>query len=83
VLGVKLVRLLVKVPGSVPSLVLLPDMVGPVLVPQTTPLSVRLAPPSLLMTPPLLAVVKVIEETEVVLLNVGTTAVVVKLTSAP
>ena len=61
-------------PVPVPLLVLLPDMVGPLLGPQTTPLAVTLAPPSLLITPPLLAVVGFIEEIEVVLLKVGTTA---------
>ena len=49
-------------------------MVGLVLVPQAKPLAVTLDPPSLLITPPLLAVVPVIEEAAVVLLKVGTTA---------
>ena len=60
------VMLLVKLPVSVPSLVLLLEMVGLEVVPQHTPRAVTLAPPSELMFPPLVAVVWVIELAEVV-----------------
>jgi hypothetical protein len=63
---------------------LLSDIIGPVLVLQTTPLAVTLAPLSVRKFPPLLAVVTAIEETEVVVDKRGTpTEAVSKLTSAP
>ena len=59
--------LLVKLPVPVPSVVLVVKaIVGFWLVLQTTPLAVIAPPPSLLMLPPLLALVEVIDETVVV-----------------
>ena len=60
-------RLLLKLPLPVPSLVLvLSAIVGFWLVLQTTPRAVMLPPPSELMVPPLLAVVDVIADAAVV-----------------
>ena len=57
----------VKEPVPVPSVVLvLKDTVGPVLVDQTTPRAVIVAPPSDVILPPLLASVEVIEPIDVV-----------------
>ncbi len=49
--------LLTKVPVPVPSLVLLPAMVGLAVVAQHTPRAVIAPPPSAVMVPPLVAVV--------------------------
>ena len=51
--------LLVNVPIPVPSVVWLPVAIGVVLVLQHTPLAVILAPPSLVILPPLIAVINV------------------------
>ena len=81
----KPVRLLVKVPVPVPFTVLVLRLavgLGEVL--QHTPLAVIVAPPSELTVPPLMAVVRVIPETAVVL-TLGTTKgeVVVNRISLP
>ena len=55
--GVKPVRLLVKLPVPVPSLVVLSAVVGLTLVDQHTPLAVTAAPPLSLTFPPKTAVV--------------------------
>ena len=69
----------VKEPVPVPSVVLvLKDTVGPVLVDQTTPRAVIVAPPSDVMLPPLLASVEVIEPIDVVA-KVATNAFTVML----
>ena len=74
---------LVNAPVSVPSVVLLFVIVGFADVLQQTPLAVTDAPPSLVMFPPLVAAVCVIEDTAVVV-SVGTVAgFVVKLISFP
>ncbi len=60
--------LLVKVPVPIPLFVLVVNaIVGFWFVLQTTPLAVIAAPPSLVILPPLLAVVEVIEEGVVVI----------------
>jgi hypothetical protein len=77
--------LLVKLPIPVPSVVLLLVVVAFGEVFQHTPRTVTEAPPSLVMFPPLLAVVVVIEVIAVVV-RVGTTGaavLVVKLSSFP
>ena len=77
--------LLVKLPEPVPSEVLLLLVVGPELVFQQIPRAVTEAPPSLVIFPPLVAVVWVIDVIAVVV-SVGTTGVdgfVVKVTSFP
>lgn len=53
-------------PVPVPSLVLLFKIVGEVEVLQQTPRDVTAAPPSLVIVPPLIALVKVIEVIELV-----------------
>jgi hypothetical protein len=58
-------------------------VVGFVAVPQTTPLAVTADPPSVVMFPPLVAVVPVMELAAVVAVRVGATASVVKLISVP
>ena len=73
---------LVKVPVPVPSVVWLSDVVGLAEVLQQTPLAVTAAPPASATFPPLDAVVEVILEIAVVV-TVGTTAFVVKVTSFP
>ncbi len=80
--GIKLVIELVKVPVPVPSVVWLPDVVGLAEVLQHTPLAVTAAPPASVTFPPLAAVVAVMSETAVVV-TVGATAFVVKVTSFP
>jgi len=83
VLAVKPVRELVKLPVPVPSVVLvLNEIVGFADVLQHTPRAVTVAPPSLVILPPLVAVVLVIEDAAVVVRvgTTGATALVVKLT---
>jgi hypothetical protein len=58
--------LLTKLPVPVPSDVLLFAIVGPVEILQQTPRTVTEAPPSLVMLPPLVAVVEVMEVIAVV-----------------
>ena len=84
-LPVRPVRLLVKVPEPVPSLVLVAKaIVGAVVVPQQTPLAVTALVPILVTLPPLVAVVLNIALAAVVAARVGKgLAVVVKLTSVP
>jgi hypothetical protein len=67
VLGIRPVRLLVKDPVPAPLLVVLFAVVGLGLVLQHTPRAVMAEPPSLLMLPPLLAVVAVMALAAVVL----------------
>jgi hypothetical protein len=67
---------LVKVPVPVPSEVLLFAIVGPVAVPQQTPLAVTGDPPSEVMLPPLLKLLAVIRVASIVV-NVGPRASVV------
>jgi hypothetical protein len=74
--------LLTKLPVPVPSDVLLFAIVGPVEILQQTPRTVTEAPPSLVMLPPLLAVVAVTEVIAVVV-RAGVTALVAKLSSFP
>ena len=70
--AVKPVIELVKVPVPEPFTVLVVNAtVGLVVIPQTTPRAVTLAPPSGVTLPPLLAVVPVTEDTTVVLI-IGT-----------
>ena len=78
-LGLRPVILLVKVPVSVPSVVLLFDVVGLADVFQHTPLAVSDAPPSDVTFPPLEAVVPVMEEAAVVVTAGMLTAEVVKV----
>ena len=83
VLAVKPVRELVKLPVPEPSVVLvLNEIVGFVDVLQQTPREVTDAPPSLVILPPLVAVVCVIVVTAVVerVGTTGATVLVVKLT---
>ena len=69
VFGVKLVKFEVNEPVPVPSIVLVERaMVGFVLVDQTTPLAVMVAPPSAVMLPPDVAEVLVINEMPVVVI---------------
>jgi hypothetical protein len=77
------VRLLVKVPVPVPSVVLESVMVGFAAVAQQVPLAVIVPPPSEMIFPPETAVVKVIEETTVVVRVATTIRVVVNVTSFP
>ena len=74
--------LLVNEPVPVPFVVLELETVGLWLVLQHIPLAVTAAPPSLVIFPPPVAVVEVIEEAAVVV-RVGSTAKVVKLTWLP
>ena len=67
---------LVKVPVPVPSEVLLFAIVGPVVVPQQTPLAVTGDPPSEVMLPPLLKLLAVIR-VALLVVNVGNRASVV------
>ncbi len=76
-------RLLVKVPVPVPSVVLLLAVVGFAEVLQQTPLAVTAAPPSAVTFPPLVAVVWVILVTEVVVRVGRPFARVVKVTWLP
>lgn len=71
--------MLVKVPVPVPSVVLLPAVVGVEVVAQQTPQAVTVAPPSLEITPPEEAVVAVTLEIAVVV-TVGIVAMVVTVT---
>jgi len=82
-LAVSPVRLLVNAPVPVPSVVLvLNEIVGFADVLQHTPRAVTDAPPSLVILPPLVAVVLVIEDAAVVVRvgTTGATVLVVKLT---
>jgi hypothetical protein len=76
------VRLLVKLPIPVPSVVWLPLMVGFCEVLQHTPRAVMAEPPSAVTLPPVVAEVDVMLLAAVVV-TVGTTEGVVKLTCAP
>jgi hypothetical protein len=58
-------------------------IVGLVAVPHTIPLAVTADPPSVVIFPPLVAVVAAMELASVVAARVGATASVVKLVSAP
>ena len=75
--------MLVKLPDPVPSVVKEFVMVGAVVVAQQTPLAVTAPPPSAVTFPPETAVVKVIEETSVVVRVASTIGVVVNVTSVP
>jgi hypothetical protein len=66
----------------VPLVVLFPEMVGPVVLPQQTPCAVIAAPPVAVTVPPEFAVVAVIELIAVVVTD-GTSINVVKLISFP
>ena len=82
-LCVKPVNELVNTSVPVPSVVILFAIVGFVVNPQQTPLAVTGAPPSLVIFPPLVAVVCAIEDAAVVV-RIGTVAgFVVKLISFP
>jgi hypothetical protein len=82
-LGNNPLKELVNEPAPVPSLVLLFRVVGEVEdVLQQTPRAVIVVPPSFVTTPPLIALVAVIEVVEVVL-NSGTPDKVLKETSLP
>jgi hypothetical protein len=59
------------------------SIVGFVAVPQTIPFAVTADPPFVVMFPPLVAVVPVMELAAVVAARVGATTSVVKLISAP
>jgi hypothetical protein len=69
---------LVKLPEPVPSVVLLSDVVGFWLLLQHTPREVIVAPPSLVIFPPLLAEVEVTDVGSVVV-KTGSRAKVVKV----
>ena len=69
--GVKEVTLTLKLPVPLPLLTFVFEVVGLVVLPYTIPLSVMVAPPSLLMVPPDVTVVWVIPDASVVI-NVGT-----------
>jgi hypothetical protein len=73
----------VKVPVPVPSVVLEFAVVGLAVVAQHTPLEVTADPPSAMIFPPDVAVVKVIELAAVVVRVGITSGVVVKNTSLP
>jgi hypothetical protein len=73
---------LVKLPVPVPSVVLLLETVGAADVFQQTPLAVTLLPPSLVILPPAVAPAEVTEVAAVVVI-VGRTIEVVKVTSLP
>ena len=77
------VMLLVKVPVPVPSVVLGSEVVGFTEVLQHTPLAVIAAPPSLVISPPLLAVVVAIAITLAVVITGAESATVVNETSDP
>jgi hypothetical protein len=85
VLAVNPDRLLEKLPVVVPSVVLKLAIVGLVAVFQHIPLAVTEAPPLLVIFPPLVAVVVVMEVTAVVdrVGTTGETAFEVKLSSFP
>ena len=80
VFAVKPVMLLVKLPVPEPFVVLLLLVVGFAEVLQHTPRPETLAPPSLVIMPPLVAVVCVIEDTAVVVRTGIVAGFVVKLT---
>jgi hypothetical protein len=83
VLGVKPVKLLVKLPTPVPSLVFEPVTTGFVVVPQQTPLAVTSALPSSVILPPDVAVVVVILEAGIaVVVSVGTSCFLHPTTNA-
>lgn len=84
-MAVKPVIALVKLPIPVPSVVLVDKaMVGFAVVLQQTPRAVTVAPPSLLMLPPLVAVVLVMAVTAVVVIvGIVLVDVVVKTLSPP
>jgi hypothetical protein len=71
--------LLVKVPMFVPLVILLFATVGFAVVAQQTPLTVTADPPSLVMLPPLIAVVEDISEAAVVV-SMGAEVSVTKVT---
>ena len=73
---------LVKLPKPVPFVVMLFEIVGEDEIFQQTPRAVTAAPPSLVIVPPLEAVIDVIAEITVVLM-VGKVADVVKVNSFP
>jgi hypothetical protein len=77
------IRLLVKLPVPVPSVVLELSTVGPVVVAQQIPLAVTLPPPSATILPPETADVKVIEETASVVRVGRTIGLVVNVRSFP
>jgi hypothetical protein len=84
VFAVKPAILLVKIPVPVPSVVLLLDVVGLAEVPQQTPLTVTVAPPSEATFPPLVAVVDDVAAVVSVDIVGGTTLVgVMNVTSSP
>ena len=75
--------LLVKLPLTEPSVVLLSEVVGVEVVDQTKPLTVTVAPPLYVMLPPLVAVVAPIELAVVVTARVATDAAVLTEISGP
>ena len=79
------VRLLVKTPVPVPSVVLELEIVGFAVVAQQVPLAVTAPPPSAVMFPPLVAVVCVIPVTAVVerVAKTGDTEFVLNVSSFP
>lgn len=79
-LGDRLVRLLIKLPVPVPSVVVLSLIVGLCDVLQQTPRAVTASPPSEVTLPPPDAVVAVIEEMAVAV-TVGVVVAVIKLSS--
>ena len=76
------VRLLVKLPVPIPSVVMELSTVGPVVVAQQIPLTVIAAPPLEVIVPPETAVVRVIDEGAVVV-RVAVVVVVVNERSFP
>ena len=77
------VKLLVKAPVPVPSLVLLLAVVGPLAVFQHIPRAVTADPPSEDMLPPAVAVVIAMADAAVVVRVGASNAVVVNVTSLP
>ena len=64
--GVNPTMVLIKLPVAAPSIVLLLFIVGDEVVAQQTPRSVIVAPPSLVILPPLIAEVEVVSDTDTV-----------------
>ena len=83
VAAVSPVRLLEKLPVSVPSVVFELLVVGPVVVDQHIPLTVTVPPPFDVILPPETADVKVIPVTALVVIVATTTGLVVKVRSVP
>ena len=76
-------RLLIKLPVRVPSVVLEPDIVGFDVIAQQIPLTVITSPPLEVIVPPDAAVVDFIEVTAAVVSTGSCAAPVIKVSSSP